>query len=110
MNSDFSDLLQALNDEAVEYLIVGGYAGGKYTEPRYTKDIDVWINTTADNVVRVFRALQKFGAPLSGIDISDFMNPDMFFQIGVEPSRIDILMGSTGWISPNAGKGEPKLH
>lgn len=96
MNSDFSDLLQALNNETVEYLVVGGYAVGKYTEPRYTKDIDIWINCSPDNAERVFEALTKFGAPLSNVTLNDFMNPDLFFQIGIEPARIDILMGIDG--------------
>ena len=83
MNSDFNDLLQALNDEAVEYLIVGGYAVGKYTEPRYTKDIDIWINASVENAERVLRALAKFGAPLANITVDDFTDPDLFYQIGV---------------------------
>lgn len=93
MNSDFSDLLRALNDAKVEYLIVGGYAVGKYTEPRYTKDIDIWINNSIDNAERVFQALQAFGAPLGDVTVDDFSAPDLIYQIGVEPSRIDILMG-----------------
>lgn len=45
MNSDFSDLLRLFNDNSVEYLVVGGYAVVAYTEPRYTKDLDVWMRT-----------------------------------------------------------------
>lgn len=93
MNSDFSDLLRALNDAKVEYLIVGGYAVGMLTEPRYTKDIDIWINNTKDNAERVYKSLQEFGAPLGDVTISDFTNPDLVYQIGLEPCRIDILMG-----------------
>lgn len=40
---DFKELLRALNEEAAEFLIVGGYAVMKYTEPRFTKDLDVWV-------------------------------------------------------------------
>jgi predicted nucleotidyltransferase len=58
----YKELLQALNDYEVEYLIVGGYAVMKYTEPRYTKDLDVWVNNSSQNSVRVFHALAKFGA------------------------------------------------
>lgn len=93
MNSDFSDLLAALNDGGVEYLIVGGYAVGKHTEPRYTKDIDIWINNTRENAERVFQALKGFGAPLGEVTVDDFTVPDLVYQIGLEPSRIDILMG-----------------
>ena len=96
MNSDFSDLLLALNEEAVEYLIVGGYAVIKYTEPRFTKDIDIWVNATPENAERVMRALGKFGAPLGGVTKEDFANPELFYQIGISPTRIDILMGVDG--------------
>ncbi len=93
MNSDFSDLLRNLNDEEVEYLIVGGYAVGKYAEPRYTKDIDIWINNTRENAERVFSSLQASGAPLGDVAVNDFTKPELIYQIGLEPSRVDILMG-----------------
>ena len=96
MNSDFSDLLRVLNEESVEYLIVGGYAVIKYTEPRFTKDIDIWVNTSRDNAERLMHALAKFGAPLSGILPEHFTDPELFFQIGVSPMRIDIIMSIDG--------------
>ncbi len=91
MNSDFSDLLRALNDAGAEYLVVGGYAVGKHTEPRYTKDIDVWINNSIENARRVFNALKAYGAPIRDLTIDDLTDDDMFYQIGVEPVRIDII-------------------
>jgi hypothetical protein len=97
MNSDFKDLLRALNDEKVEYLIVGGYAVGKHSEPRYTKDIDIWVKTSPENAQRVFSALSNFGAPLEGISASVFENPELIYQIGVEPNRIDVLMDVEGF-------------
>ena len=63
MNSDFSDLLRAFNDNGVRYLIVGGHAVMLYTEPRYTKDLDVWVEASGDNAERVYRSLAAFGAP-----------------------------------------------
>ncbi len=62
-NPHFKELLQLLNDFEVCYLIVGGYAIRKYTEPRYTKDLDIWVENSAENSPRVFAALKKFGAP-----------------------------------------------
>lgn len=91
MNSDFRDLLQALNDAGAEYLVVGGYAVIEHTEPRYTKDIDVWINNTADNAERVLKALAEYGAPISDLTVDYLASDDAFFQIGVAPVRIDIL-------------------
>lgn len=93
MNSDFSDLLKIFTREKVEYLIIGGYAVAKHAEPRYTKDLDIWINNSKENAERVFKALEEFGAPLKDITRGDFTKPTLVFQMGIEPSRIDILMG-----------------
>ncbi len=97
-NPDLIELLRALNEENAEYLIVGGYAVMKYTEPRFTKDLDVWIGRTPENAARVYRALAQFGAPLQKDELSpaDFATEDMTYQIGVDPVRIDILTRITG--------------
>lgn len=96
MNSDFRDLLESLNDGQVSYLIVGGYAVGKHTEPRYTKDLDVWVASSRTNAERVYKALVNFGAPVSSISVEDFTDPSSIYQIGVDPVRIDILAGIEG--------------
>ena len=93
MNSDFKELLKIFADAKVEYLIIGGYAVAKHAEPRYTKDLDIWINNSPENAEKVYLALKEFGAPLTTITIDDFTIPTLVFQIGIEPSRIDILMG-----------------
>jgi predicted nucleotidyltransferase len=94
----FKELLQLLNEFEVRYLIVGGYAVMKYTEPRYTKDLDVWIENSAENSSRIFGVLKKFGAPLEsdGITQATFTRGDLTYQIGVAPVRIDILTHITG--------------
>ena len=96
MNSDFKDLLAALNDAGAEYLVVGGYAVGKHTEPRYTKDLDVWINNSFENAGFVLTALAAYGAPVKGATPEDFAGKDKFFQIGVEPVRIDVISDLPG--------------
>jgi hypothetical protein len=95
-NSHFKDLLNALNGCGARYLIVGGYAVMLYTEPRYTKDLDIWIDRSPDNAQRVFRALAGFGAPLAGIHAEDFDTPDLIYQLGIPPSRVDILTSISG--------------
>ncbi len=94
----YKELLQALNEYEVEYLIVGGYAVMKYTEPRYTKDLDVWVHNSSANAERLFHALVKFGAPLKheGITPETFSQDNIVYQIGVAPVRIDILTHITG--------------
>jgi hypothetical protein len=93
VNRDFKDLFSALNAADARYLVVGGYAVMHYTEPRYTKDLDVWVEPTADNAQHIMKALADFGAPIADLTIEDLCNPDLVFQVGVEPNRIDILMG-----------------
>jgi hypothetical protein len=89
---DFRDILIALNAERAKYLVVGGYAVSVHSEPRATKDIDLWIKTDAENSRAVYRALVAFGAPLGGISIEDFdLKANTGFQIGVAPVRIDLL-------------------
>jgi len=95
-SSDFKELLKSFNAHQVKYLIVGAYAVMKYTEPRYTKDLDIWVEPTDENASRVYKALTEFGAPLSGVTAEDLTNIDLVFQIGVAPHRIDILMGVKG--------------
>lgn len=96
MNSDFNELLSLFNDNAVRYLVVGGYAVMLYTEPRYTKDLDLWIDASADNASKVFRALAEFGAPLAGLSAQDFTHRGFVYQLGVPPVRVDILMSVDG--------------
>jgi predicted nucleotidyltransferase len=95
---DFKELLRALNEKQAEYLIVGGYAVMKYTEPRFTKDLDVWIRNSTENASKVYEALAEFGAPLrkDGLVPEDFASQDMTYQIGVAPLRIDILTHLSG--------------
>ena len=94
----YKELLQALNEFEVEYLIVGGYAVMKYSEPRYTKDLDVWVHNSPGNSTRLFDALSKFGAPLThdGVAPETFSEKEVVYQIGVAPVRIDILTHITG--------------
>jgi len=67
----------------------------KYTEPRYTKDLDIWVEASRENASKVFAALGNFGAPLSGVTETDFES-DGFFQMGRPPVRIDIMMSIDG--------------
>lgn len=96
MSSDFEDLLNAFNENGVKYLIVGGHAVMLYTEPRYTKDLDIWVEASPDNAEKVFHAMSKFGAPLAGLTPDDFAQEGFFYQLGRPPARVDILMSIDG--------------
>lgn len=96
VNSDFSDLLNLFNANNVKYLVIGGYALIQYAEPRYTKDLDIWIGVDQDNATAAYKALKEFGAPLAGLTEADFGEEGYFYQMGRPPMRVDILMGIPG--------------
>jgi hypothetical protein len=85
-----------LNAAGIRYLIVGGYAVMVHTEPRYTKDLDIWTDPEIGNARALLKALTEFGAPLQNVRETDFVEPEVFFQIGMDPVRIDIMTSVTG--------------
>lgn len=67
-----------------------------YTEPRYTKDLDLWVDADPDNAARIYGALAEFGAPLQDIRPEDFARREFFYQLGRPPLRVDILTSVDG--------------
>ncbi len=96
LNQDFKEFIQLLNDNQVRYLIVGGYAVALHGYPRYTKDIDIWIELTQENATRIVKTLDQFGFASLGLKESDFLVEDQIIQLGYAPNRIDILTTLTG--------------
>ncbi|MCK4401165.1 nucleotidyltransferase [bacterium] len=95
-NSDFKELLNLFKKHKIRYLIVGGYAVMKYSEPRFTKDLDIWIATDPKNANSVYTALKEFSAPLVDLTADDFTQKDYFYQMGRPPLRVDIMMSIPG--------------
>ncbi|MDO8494080.1 MAG: nucleotidyltransferase [Deltaproteobacteria bacterium] len=93
---DYEELFLKLNEHKIKYLVVGAHAVMYYTEPRYTKDIDVWIVSDFNDVHSIHQALKDFGAPMQNFKPDDFNNKNLIFQIGVAPVRIDILTNIPG--------------
>jgi hypothetical protein len=93
---DFRELLKVFEKHKIRYLIVGGYAVMKYSEPRFTKDLDVFIATDQGNANGVFAALKEFGAPLENLTADDFVQKGYFYQMGRPPIRVDIMMSIPG--------------
>jgi hypothetical protein len=91
MFDDFKELLSIFNSLNVKYLIVGGYAVSFHAQPRFTKDIDLLIQPDPDNGKSVYAALEKFGAPLTGLIAEDFVKRGEFFRMGQAPLMVDIL-------------------
>lgn len=110
LNSDYREMLSILNDEGVDYLVVGAYAMAVHGVPRATGDIDIFVSPTMENSAKVFRSLERFGAPLAGIQNQDFSQPGIVLQIGVAPCRIDLLTQIDGVTFEDARKGEVSMN
>ncbi len=95
-NQDFKEFIQLLNDNQARYLIVGGYAVALHGYPRYTKDIDIWIELTKENAAHIIKTLDQFGFSSLGLKEQDFLIEDQIIQLGYAPNRIDILTSLPG--------------
>lgn len=91
LNEDYRDIPFAFSEASTRYLLVGAYALAAHGQVRATGDIGLWMESSEENAPKVIDALKKFGAPLSEVSEEDFHRPDIVFQIGVAPRRIDIL-------------------
>jgi hypothetical protein len=96
LNKDYREMLLSLLEQEVDFLVVGAYALAAHGLPRATGDIDLWVRPSAENAIRVFRALACFGAPMEGTEPHEFAEAGLVFQIGVAPRRIDILTSIDG--------------
>jgi hypothetical protein len=105
MERDFVEMLSALNAAGADYLVVGAHALAAHGVPRATGDLDLWVRATPDNARRVLEALRSFGAPLFDLSIEDLTRPEVVFQIGVVPVRIDLLTSISGVAFEEAWEG-----
>ena len=96
LNQDFKEFIQSSNDNQVQYLVIGGYAVALHGYPRYTKDIDIWIEMSPDNASRMMRALAQFGFASLDLKPEDFLVPDRVIQLGYPPNQIDLLTTPDG--------------
>jgi hypothetical protein len=110
LHPDLIDLLTEFENSGVEYLIVGGWAVGLHSEPRYTKDLDILIGTDGANLERVVGALERYGAPAGLIDEVRTMKDDEFVFFGVPPARVDLLRQIPGVDFAKAWTGRKTLQ
>jgi len=90
-NQDFKEFIESLNANHVRYLIVGGYAVALYGHPRYTKDLDVWVECSRENAQALIRGLVQFGMGSLGLSEEDFLIPDQVVQLGYPPNRTESI-------------------
>ena len=102
IEKDFKEFIGLLNKNKVKYLIVGGFAVAYYATPRYTKDIDVFIDTSQENSIRLMNTLNRFGFRNIGLKEEDFQKSDQIIQLGYAPVRIDIITSIVGVEFENA--------
>jgi len=93
---DFKELLSLFRKHDVRYLIVGGYAVMRYTEPKFTKDLEILTAVDDGNARAVYTALSEFGAPLHNLSPQDFAQEGYFYKMGSPPLRVDVLMSIPG--------------
>jgi Nucleotidyl transferase of unknown function (DUF2204) len=92
----FSEFLSTLVSHRVRFLVVGAHALAVHGRPRYTDDLDVWVEPTAANAQRVVQALEAFGYEGYGLHAAEFATPDRMTHLGKPPLRIDIMTSVTG--------------
>jgi hypothetical protein len=96
LSHDFKEFIKSLNDKGVRHLVVGGYAVALHGHPRYTKDLDIWVERSPDNAAKMIQALELFGFGGLGLKEHDFLQDDQVVQLGHPPNRIDILLSLSG--------------
>jgi predicted nucleotidyltransferase len=90
-SQDFREFIELLIKNKAEYLIVGGYAVGFYGHPRYTGDLDIWLNPTRQNADLILKSINEFGFSSFKLTQEDFTKPGNVVQLGYPPLRIDLL-------------------
>jgi len=96
IEKDFKEFIELLNRNSVRYLVVGGFAVAFHAEPRFTKDIDFFLDRSKKNAERVLETLKQFGFGNIGLSKSDFIKPGDIVQLGLPPVRIDLMTSLTG--------------
>jgi hypothetical protein len=117
VEKDYEELLGLFNEHKVRYCIVGAFAIAYYALPRYTKDIDIFLEPSKENAKRILKALNEFGFKTLNLSIEDFMNEGKIIQLGYEPVRIDIITSIDGcafdevWKNKKSGRyGKEKVY
>ncbi len=103
---DFKELLTLFIGKKIDFLIIGGYALALHGYPRFTGDLDIFINNSRDNVSKIVQALDEFGFGSLGLTAEDFLQRETVIQLGVAPVRVDLLTSLSGlsWNEADSNK------
>lgn len=94
--NEFKEFLKCLNDNQVDYLLIGGYAVVYHGYPRYTGDMDIWIDLNNENADKTVRAIEQFGFDVPAAWAAWLRTKDHILRMGVPPMRIEVLTGISG--------------
>ncbi|MEO6132039.1 MAG: nucleotidyltransferase [Saprospiraceae bacterium] len=97
-NPDFQDFIRSLNEADVKYVLVGGYAVILHGYNRTTGDLDIWVERSEENYLKLIQAYQKFGMPLFDMSMNNFLGNSDFdvFTFGRPPVSIDVMLAVKG--------------
>lgn len=110
LQKDLKEFIELLNSEKVKYVIIGGYAIAHYGYPRFTGDIDLWVESSQANADSLENVLKKFGFEGADLSAKDFLQPETVLQLGRAPNRIDILTSATGVNFKEAWESRVNTH
>jgi hypothetical protein len=96
LSKDLREFVALLNSTRVNYLLVGGHAVAFHGYPRFTGDIDFFVEVSEENAARLERVLQDFGFGDIGVSRQDFLQRGTVVQLGRPPHRIDLLTSIDG--------------
>lgn len=96
IEKDFKEFLRSLASRRARFLIIGGFAYSIYAQPRYTKDLDIYIEQSEENAERVLAAIIDFLGESLGLEKKDLLTPRTFIQLGYPPLRIDVTTHCEG--------------
>jgi predicted nucleotidyltransferase len=98
MNSDLKELLELLKSHDVRFLVIGSHLLALYARPRFTEDLDLWIERNEDNALKLAAALREFGFPYSDGNARKLVSGRNMLRVGEPPNRVDFLafLGQVG--------------
>jgi len=110
LQKDLKEFVELLSAFDVHFLIVGAFAVAYHGYPRFTSDIDLFVEKSPENAERILKAIHQFGFGDIGLQAEDFMRDDQVVQLGVAPNRIDMMTFLSGisfeeaWASREIGE------
>ena len=96
LSNDLCEFVHLLNAKKVRYMLVGAWAMAFHARPRYTGDVDFFVESGPDNAARLMEVIEEFGFGGIGIQATDFLEADCVIQLGRAPNRVDLLTGISG--------------